>query len=88
MVQWERQAVENNCARLTAEGFGFIVVIYEDFSADRQSFHENIFQFLGLPAELLPTSGFFIIIKDLRYTIDNYDAVVERAATMGIILEP
>jgi hypothetical protein len=40
-----------------------------------------------LPTGLPPTSDYSIIIKDLRYTIDNYKAVVERAIAMGVMLD-
>lgn len=88
LVQWEKRAVVEDRALLSEAGFVFAAVSYEEFCADRQSFYESIFQFLGLPAELPPTSDFSIMIRDLRTTIENYDAVAERAASMGVILEP
>lgn len=87
LVQWGKQRVEKDCTRLTEEGFSFAIVTYEDFLADRQSFFDKIFKFLGLPTELPPKSDYSIMIKDLRYTIVNYDAVVERATMMGMILD-
>ena len=86
-VEWEIDAVNMDCARLTTEGFSFIVVTYEEFCADRQSFYDKIFQFLGLPVELPPRSDYSIVIKDLRNTIANYDDVVGRAAAMGMTLD-
>lgn len=86
-VEWEMGAVDRDCARLTAEGFSFIVVTYEEYFADRQSFYDKIFRFLELPGELPPRSDYSVIIKDLRYTIANYDAVVKRAAAIGMPLD-
>jgi len=86
-VEWEIGAVDKDCARLSAEGFNFIVVSYEEFCANRLLFYEKIFHFLGFPPELPPGSDYSVIIKDLRSTIANYDAVVERAAKIGTPLE-
>ena len=86
-VEWEMGAIKSDYARLNAEGFDFIVVTYEQFCADRQSFYDKIFRFLGLPFELPPRSDYSVIIKDLRHTITNYDAVVERAAAIGMTLD-
>jgi len=86
-IRWEMQSVKNDIALLKAEGFDFIVVSYEEFTTNRQAFYEKIFSFLGLPTELPPNSDWSIVIKDLRYTIDNYDAVVERAAAIGVALD-
>lgn len=87
-VRGARQAVEKDYARLTAEGFKFIVVTYEDFTTNRQSFFEQVYQFLGFSVELPPKSHFAVMIKNLRHTIENYDHLVERANAMGITLEP
>lgn len=87
LVQWEIQSVEKDIARLKGEKFDYIVVSYEEFTSNRQAFYEKIFDFLGLPTELPPNSDWSIVIKDLRYTIANYDAVVERAAAIGMPLD-
>lgn len=87
LLEGEIQAVKRDLARLKSVGFEFIVVSYEEFYADRQVFYEKIFNFLGLPTELPPRSDWSIVIKDLRYTITNYDAVVERAAAISMPLD-
>lgn len=87
LIQWEKQCVETDLAKLKVEGFDFIVVSYEEFYRNRQSFYEKIFQFLGLPTELPQKSDYSVIIKDLRHTISNYEAVVERAAAIGMPLD-
>jgi hypothetical protein len=87
LVEWEKQAIEKDCAQLTAQGFRFIVVTYEEFCADRQSFYNKIFHFLDLSTELPPRSDWTVLIKDLKYTIANYDEVVERAAAIGMPLD-
>lgn len=86
-IDMETESVKKDYVRLAAEGFSFIVVTYEEFCADRQSFYAKIFQFLGLPTELPPKSDYSVIIKDLSRTIANYDAVVERAAAIGMPLD-
>lgn len=86
-IQEEMQAVKNDLARLKADGYDFIVVSYEEFITDRQAFYGKIFSFLGLPTELPATSDWSIVIKDLRHTIANYNAVIERAAEIGMPLE-
>ncbi len=87
LLDGQIQSVKRDLARLKADGFDFIVVSYEEFCADRQVFYEKIFNFLELPTELPPRSDWSIVIKDLRYTIANYDAVVERATEIGMPLD-
>jgi LPS sulfotransferase NodH len=82
-VQWEREAVEKERVWLAAEGFRFVEMRYEDFVSDRAAFYDRVFRFLGLSPELPPPSDWGIAIKDLRKTIKNYKAVVERAAAIG-----
>ena len=85
-VEGEISAIQKDYDRLTAEGFSFVVVTYEEFCTDRQSFYEKIFHFLEVSAEVPPRSDYSILIKDLKDTIDNYEAVAERAATLGVLL--
>ncbi len=87
LVQWEVQCVEKDIARLKAQGFDFIVIPYEEFKNDRQSFYAKIFHFLELPVELPLASDYTVIIKDLKYTIENYDAVAECVSSMGMSLD-
>lgn len=86
-VEWEVKAVERDCARLHEEGFHFIVVSYEEFYEQRKAFYEKIFDFLELPLILPPKSDYSVIIQNLRYTITNYDSVLERAAAIGTPLD-
>jgi hypothetical protein len=86
-IQRKVEDVEIDIARLKAEGFDFIIVTYEEFCTDRQSFYNKIFHFLDLPTELPSRSDWAVMIKDLRYTIANYDEVVERAAAIGVPLD-
>lgn len=87
LVQWEVQCVEKDIARLKAERFDFIVVSYEEFNNDRQSFYKKIFHFLGLAVELPLASDYAVIIKDLKYTIENYDAVADCVSALGMSLD-
>jgi hypothetical protein len=87
LAQFMRLGIEADITQLKMEGFDFIIVTYEDFCTDRQSFYDKIFHFLDLPTELPPRSDWAVMIKDLRYTIANYDAVVERAAAIGVPLD-
>jgi len=86
LVQWERECVKNDLIRLAAEGFDFIEVSYEGFCSDRQSFYNDIFNFLGLTPELPSPSNFVKMIDDLRLVIENYDEVVAAATGLGEML--
>jgi sulfotransferase family protein len=86
-LKGEVKATEIDYALLNAKGFSFIVVSYEDFCTNRESFYEKIFHFLGLPTVLPPRSDWSVIIKDLRSTIANFDAVAKRAAEIGMPLD-
>lgn len=86
LVQWERECLKKDCARLSTEGFDFIEVNYEDFCADRQAFYSHIFNFLILPQELPPPSDFVKMIDDPKLVIENYDEVVDAAAELGEVL--
>ena len=88
LVEWEGVAVEKERAWLAAEGFPFVEVAYEEFLSDRPSFYDRVFRFLGLSPELPPPSDWGIAIKDMRNTIENYEAIVERAATLGVPIDP
>jgi hypothetical protein len=79
-------AIQNDYALLTTIGFSFIVVSYEEFCTNRESFYEKIFHFLGLPMILPPRSDWSIILKDLRHTVANFDEVFERATEIGMPL--
>jgi hypothetical protein len=87
IVEWERDAMEREHAWLKAAGFNFVVVSYEEFLSDRQSFYDKVFRFLQLPSELPPPSDWGIAIKDLTYTIENYEAVVKRAEAIGVPID-
>jgi LPS sulfotransferase NodH len=86
LVRWEQECVKNDCAWLVAEGFDFIEVSYEDFCADRRIFYGRIFNFLDLPLEVPPASGFVKMIHDLKLVIENYDEVVDAATEFGVVL--
>lgn len=82
-VAFERDCVKNDCVRLRAAGFDFVVVSYEDYCANREAFYVAIFKLLKLPVELPPASDFVRVIEDLRAVIENYDEVASAAAEMG-----
>lgn len=83
LVQWERESVRKDCARLTAVGLDFIQVSYEDFCTDRQNFYKEIFSFLDLPLALPPPSDFVKMIGDLKSVIENYDELLEEMVALG-----
>lgn len=87
LVLWERQAAEQDRARLLEWGFAFVAVSYEGFIKDRQSFYSSIGDFLEVPIGTPPSSDFSIMIPDMRDAIENYDAVADRTAAMGLALE-
>lgn len=83
LVQWERECVRRDCARLSSEGFDFIEVSYENFCTNRQTFYQDIFNFLNIPPELPPPSDFVKMIVDLKLIIKNYDEVIDAASELG-----
>ena len=83
----EIEAVERDYARLKEKDFSFVAVTYEEFISNRRSFYEKIFECLGLPIELPPHSNWKVLIKDVKYTVSNYDAVVERTTALGVPLD-
>jgi len=82
-VKFERECVKNDCAKLSAEGFDFVEVNYEDYCDNREVFFDKIFNLLNLPLELPPPSDFQKMIEDPRRTIENYDEVAKVAAELG-----
>lgn len=86
-VQWEQECVKSDCARLSTEGFDFVVVSYEDFCVNREAFYGMIFGSLNLPLELPPPSDFVKVINNIKLTIENYDEVADVAAALGKIYE-
>jgi LPS sulfotransferase NodH len=87
LVQWETQAVANDIAMLESSGFEFIQVRYEDFVQNPDAFFANIFDFIDIPAEILPASSFSIMIKDLEQVVQNYQEVEHCLAEMGMGIE-
>jgi hypothetical protein len=87
LVKWEVQAATNDLNMLKTGGGRFIEVRYEDFLADRQVFFNHIFDFLGISAETPQPSKFSIMIKDISHVVENYQAVAESAAAIGINIE-
>lgn len=87
LVRWEAHSVENDIAFLKEAGFNFIEVTYEEFMADRQAFFDRLLGFLGVPAELPQASSYSVMIKDLQHTVENYQAVADCVAAMGMRIE-
>lgn len=87
LLLWETQAVENDISFLKDGGFEFIEVSYEEFMADRQMFFDKVLGFLDLPSGLPQESLYSVMIKDLRHTVENYQALVDSATSMGMRIE-
>lgn len=87
LVRWESIALENDISMLKSKGFEYIMVSYEEFTRSRESFFRKIFDFIGLEMELPHLSSYTVMIKDLKNTIENYKAVAECAASMGMQIE-
>lgn len=86
-VEWGARSIKKDCARIEAAGFDYRVVAYEQFTKGREVFFNSIFDFLGIESEVPEASSYSVMIKDARATIANYDAVEERARSMGFQLE-
>ncbi len=87
LAEWERREFQKDLEQLTARKTPFTVVTYEDFCGNRGVFYGRIFEFLGLPLEMPARTDYTVLIKDLSQTIENYQAVAERAAAMGLAIE-
>ena len=87
LVNVEIQAITHDLDVLESGGGGFIEVTYEDFMADRHSFFNRIFDFLGVSADTPQESEYSIMIKNISHVVENYQAVVESATAMGLIIE-
>lgn len=82
-VKLEQECIKSDRARLSAEGFDFIEMSYEDFCDNREALYGKIFNLLNLPLELPPPSDYKKVIKDTRRVIENYDEVADVAAALG-----
>lgn len=87
LVKWETQEVENDITFLATAGFKFIEVSYEEYMKNRQEFFNRVLGFLGVQAELPPASSYRVLIKDIKHTIGNYQAVADCAVAMGMSIE-
>lgn len=86
LVEWEQQAVSNDLTRLSSSGFEHITISYEEFTNSRTEFFNRITNFLQLPTSTPASSTYAIMIKDLEYTVTNYEAVIKLAAEMDMPL--
>lgn len=82
-IEWERESVKRDIARLEAEGFDFVVVKYEDYCDNREVFFGKIFNLLNLSLELPPPSDFKKMIEDPEMVIENYAEVAAVATSFG-----
>jgi LPS sulfotransferase NodH len=87
LMVWEMSQGDNDIAFLNAAGFSFIAVTYEEFMSDRQAFFNRLFGFLEVPLELPKNSSYSVMIKDLKYTVENFQEVVDCAVEMGMSIE-
>jgi len=82
-VKGERECIRNDRALLTAKGFSFAEVHYEDYCTNREAFFATVFELLDYPFEMPPPSDFVRMIDDKRSVIENYDQVAGIAAQLG-----
>lgn len=87
LVEWELQSVEHDLKCLKSWGFDFIEVSYEEYLLDRQLFFGKVLEFLGVPAELPEASSYSLMINNLEHTVENYRAVADCVAAMGMNIE-
>jgi hypothetical protein len=86
-VKWEELGVKNDLLLLRKAGFPFIEISYEEFMTDRRRFFERTLGFIGVPPELPQASSYAILIKDLEYSVENFEEVAQRAARIGMKIE-
>lgn len=84
LVKYSIKGVQDDLLFINSCGFDFIKVSYEEFTFDRAAFFEQILAFLGVPFEVPKASDYSVMIKDLRHTVENLDAVLERASAIGV----
>ena len=87
LVKSELQEIANDLDVLETGGGEFIEVTYEDFMADRYSFFNQIFEFLGVPTETPQESSYSILIRDISGVVENYQAIKKSVAAMGMNIE-
>jgi LPS sulfotransferase NodH len=87
LVEWEAQSVARDLELLRSSGFNFIEVTYEEFMADREAFFGRVLAFLGVPPEAPQASSYSVMIKDLKHTVENYQAVADCTAAIGMCIE-
>jgi len=87
LVSLETACVERDCALLRERGFNFCIVSYEEFCNDRKQFFQKIFDFLEQPYEILDSSDYTIMIKDVAQTVENFEEVAKCAKAMGLSLD-
>ena len=83
-VVYGTRGVQKDMTFLRRCGFDFIEVSYEDFTADREAFFARVLEFLDIAFEVPKASDYSVMIKDLRHTVENYDAILKRASAMGL----
>ncbi|WP_038246569.1 hypothetical protein [Ghiorsea bivora] len=83
-VRSELVLVEKEKDMLRKVGFDLLSVSYEDFLQNRNTFLRELFEFIGVDFELPKESEYSIMIKDMKSTVSNYEALLERVETMGL----
>ncbi len=87
LAEWEAQSVTRDIELLKSSGFNFIEVAYEEFIADREGFFSSVLSFLDVPPEVPQASSYSVMIKDLKHTVENYQAVADCASAIGMSIE-
>lgn len=82
-IDHETNRVALDVEEFKARGFPLIVVDYETFTDDTETFFSEIQDFLGLTHEVPPASDYKRVIKSLEDTIANFDEVRRFASETG-----
>lgn len=87
LVKLEQKAVQTEKDVLISRGVDFLEVRYEDFVARSEVFFKQIFDYLGIPAEPIPSSSFSIMIKDVNASVQNFADLEKCMLEMEMIIE-
>lgn len=86
LIELEKESQINDINRIKSLGLDYKIITYEHFMSNCNQFFLDIFSFLDLEAEEVPSSLYKIMIDDLEGTITNYDQVFQTTKQLGMEL--
>lgn len=84
LIQGELSAVALQKKMVKAHGLDSLLINYEDFLNDRDTFFQKLFAFLGVENMLPENSSFSIMIPSVKDVVKNFDEFSECMDKMGL----